>query len=141
MAWKYMQYENGKMRTSEGGGGGGGSSHEYSTTEKEIGTWIDGRPVYEKVIDHGDNVSVGYDSTVHTEILHGISNLDFPINLFIICTTMGVFCDSLLTNSNGSICAKFRVDSTRIYASGGSDHYGAQSGRHWYFIIRYVKTT
>lgn len=31
-----------------GGVGGGSSSHEYSTTEKVIGTWIDGSDVYEK---------------------------------------------------------------------------------------------
>lgn len=30
-----------------GGGGGGSSSHNYSTTEQVIGTWIDGKPVYE----------------------------------------------------------------------------------------------
>ena len=28
---------------------GGSSSHEYSTTEQVVGTWIDGRPVYEKL--------------------------------------------------------------------------------------------
>lgn len=26
----------------------GGGSHTYSTTEQEVGTWIDGSPVYEK---------------------------------------------------------------------------------------------
>ena len=31
-----------------GGGGGGSSSHNYSTTEQVIGTWIDGKPLYEK---------------------------------------------------------------------------------------------
>lgn len=30
-----------------GGGGGGSSSHNYSTTEQVIGTWIDGKPLYE----------------------------------------------------------------------------------------------
>lgn len=27
--------------------------HTYSTTEKRIGTWIDGKPLYRKVIDFG----------------------------------------------------------------------------------------
>ena len=31
-----------------GGGGGGGSSVDYSTTEQEIGTWIDGKTLYRK---------------------------------------------------------------------------------------------
>lgn len=34
-----------------GGGGNGGIS--YSTVEKEIGTWIDGRKVYRRVFDNG----------------------------------------------------------------------------------------
>lgn len=33
-----------------GGGGGGSSSHNYSTTEQVIGTWIDGKPLYEKTM-------------------------------------------------------------------------------------------
>ena len=33
------------------GGGGGGSPWEvYSTEEKRIGTWIDGKPLYRKVV-------------------------------------------------------------------------------------------
>lgn len=32
---------------SGSGGGGGSSKHEYSTEEKVVATWIDGRPVYE----------------------------------------------------------------------------------------------
>ena len=32
--------------------GGGGSSHNYSTTPQVVGTWIDGKPVYEVVIDN-----------------------------------------------------------------------------------------
>lgn len=74
MAWKNVQYENGKCRTSEGGGGGtvtdvevDGVSvvnqqgvaeipaipdglHHYSTSERVIGTWTDGKPLYEKVL-------------------------------------------------------------------------------------------
>ena len=97
MAWKNVQYENGKYRTSSGGGGGsstfadledvdlsnlqdgqvpkynattgkwenanesGDTGHNYSTTEQVIGTWTDGKPLYEKVIDEvipdGNSVS------------------------------------------------------------------------------------
>ena len=32
------------------GGGGGGGSFDYSTTEKVIGTWIDGKPLYQKTL-------------------------------------------------------------------------------------------
>ena len=34
-----------------GSGGSGGGSHSYSTTEQEIGTWIDGTPLYEITVE------------------------------------------------------------------------------------------
>ena len=34
-----------------GGGGGGGTVHEYSEVEKVAGKWIDGKNVYEQVIN------------------------------------------------------------------------------------------
>lgn len=34
----------------DGTGGGGASSEVYSTDEIEIGTWIDGKPIYQKVV-------------------------------------------------------------------------------------------
>lgn len=30
--------------------GGGGGGHNYSTTEHVVGTWVDGKPLYEKTI-------------------------------------------------------------------------------------------
>ena len=43
----------------------------YSTTETRVGTWIDGKPVYRKVVDCGalPNAST-------KNIAHGISNLN-----------------------------------------------------------------
>ncbi len=32
-------------------GGGGNSMHIYSTTERVVGTWIDGKPLYEKTFN------------------------------------------------------------------------------------------
>lgn len=42
-----LKYTNGKWVN---GIGGSSSGHDYSTTEKKIGTWIDGKPIYEIVI-------------------------------------------------------------------------------------------
>ena len=47
----------------------------YSTEEKIIGTWIDGRPVYRKVV----NVGSGSGNFAHP---HGISNLDIIVNTY-----------------------------------------------------------
>ena len=60
MSWKNVQYQNGKMRTSEGGGGGS-SGHDYSTTEQVVGTWIDGKPLYEKTFTGSLTASALYD--------------------------------------------------------------------------------
>lgn len=56
-------------------GGGGGSGHEYSTTENVVGTWIDGKPVYEKTIYHAGGT---YGSV---DVPHNISNLKRVISL------------------------------------------------------------
>lgn len=47
---------------------------KYSTTEQRIGTWIDGKPIYRKVLEF-NNVPTGL-----TQKNHGISNLDKLIN-------------------------------------------------------------
>ena len=49
---------------------GGESSHNYSTTEHVVGTWIDGKNIYEKTIDCG---YLPNNSTKN--IPHGISDL------------------------------------------------------------------
>ncbi len=41
---------DGSTTVASGGGGGGATQHNYSTTEQVVGTWIDGKPLYEKVI-------------------------------------------------------------------------------------------
>ena len=40
-----------------------GNDTDYSTTEKIIGTWIDGKPIWQKTIDLGSNITVGNGDT------------------------------------------------------------------------------
>ena len=47
----------------------------YSTEEKIIGTWIDGKPIYRKVV----NVGSGSGDLTHP---HGISNIDTVVNAY-----------------------------------------------------------
>lgn len=49
-------------------GGGGGGGHNYSTTEQVIGTWIDGKTVYEQVIEFSSPIDVSYNSWTSTTI-------------------------------------------------------------------------
>lgn len=52
------------------GGGSSSSYHTYSTEEKKIGTWIDGKTLYEKTI----STNVSFQKSV--EILHEVSDYD-----------------------------------------------------------------
>ena len=112
----------------------------YSTEEREIGVWENNKPLYQKTIVL-NNINIGYDSTVHSEIPHGISNLDECVLLQMSCPYLGIDAGSVLYNSDASVLANFRVNSTNIYATGGTNHFGAREERYWYFTIRYTKTT
>lgn len=50
---------------------GGGSGHDYSTMEQVVGTWIDGKPLYEKTVYLS---SLSYDTSWHS-VAHNISNI------------------------------------------------------------------
>lgn len=52
-----------------------GSETEYSTTEKIVGSWIDGSPIYQKTVNIGSLPNSGT-----KEIAHGITSLDKVIS-------------------------------------------------------------
>ena len=56
----------------EGGGGGSSSEINYSTTEQVIGTWIDGKPLYQTTIS---NISVPSNNTVNINTPVSIEHL------------------------------------------------------------------
>ena len=63
-------------------GSGGVSEINYSTTEHVIGTWIDGKPLYEKTIDFGT-----LPNTTTKQVDHGLTN-------FVIRDLKGIAVDS-----------------------------------------------
>ena len=62
------------------GGSSSGSSVDYSTEEKEVGTWIDGSKVYEKTVALGSMPAQGSTKSVN----HSIDNLGLVIEASII---------------------------------------------------------
>ena len=62
--------EEGKFLSGAGTWEDAGGLHVFSTNEQIVGTWIDGRPVYEKTFD------LGTLTANNTNIYHGISNFD-----------------------------------------------------------------
>lgn len=110
---------------------------EYSTTEKIIGTWIDGKPIYRKVLN-----SAGLAGNTKKSIAYNIDNLDkiwiengFAINALRIVTVP-------MVGYNGNLSEKVDVwiekqeNVVKLYANGGW-------GNDWtfYIIINYTKTT
>ena len=111
-------------------GGSGSSSDDYSTTERQVGTWLDGEtPVYEKVIQ-GDALPAQY-----AEIAHGITNLDKVISII----GMSNYLDDG-TTVWGSLLSRI----SEIYVLPTSIKVGGSSGfvgRPYIIILRYTKTS
>ena len=63
---KIMKYGVEYSGSSEGGGGGG--SHSYSTTEQEIGTWINGEILYEITVESNLNPGQTFTLSCPTDV-------------------------------------------------------------------------
>ena len=54
----------------------------YSLNEKEVGNWVNGKPIYRKVIDFGS-----LPNATTKEVDHNISNLDYIVQINAIAIT------------------------------------------------------
>lgn len=89
------------------------NSNSYSTQEvKTGGTWIDGKPIYRKVIIHTLSDAL----TGLVEIQHNIQNIKTPIRI--------AFGKATVPGSNGSVTVPSQYDSTTFIQLGSfSDTY------------------
>ena len=90
---------------------------KYSTDEQIVGEWIDGKPLYQKVVNCGNkNLSSSW-TTLCT-----ISNVDTPISLEILRAEGTTYKDTLLSNggfnavfdNSGAVKLRYTVSSTYI---------------------------
>lgn len=104
---------------------------DYSLQETEIGTWIDGRKVYRKVI-YKESIRDG-----NVSIEHGITNLDMIINTSG-CVSISPVHMVLNSRISGSIwLSASQYDDTSVDINAG----GYTTGRtNLYLVIDYVKT-
>lgn len=123
------------------GPGSGGSSSpgvNYSTDEQVIGTWIDGKPLYQKTIV-ANNIYVAKNDT-DSQFKHNVSNIE-----------TGLVSEIYYDHSNGgtkwvdahnvqNYSESWAVGSTSIYVVSG-EYWNAQATRYWMATIRYTKTT
>lgn len=114
--------------------GQGVEANNFSTDEKVIGTWIDGKPLYQKTVDCGTLP----DKTTK-EVLHNIANVDKIVSVDGFCDNGSTFMplpyvhDQNVGNQVGIICNTTKV----ILLSRGAN----MSGYNGCVILRYTKTT
>ena len=106
---------------------------KYSTAEQVIGTWVDGKPVYRKVIDCGS-----LPNTSNKDVSHNIQNLGVTIK----CIGMAVrTSDSrALTIPDSTPNAEIGcgVTNTNVYIT---THNDRSSFNNSFLILEYTKTT
>ena len=122
-----MIIQNGKVFAT------GEDYHVYSTEEKIVGEWIDGRPVYEKTLNVG---TIGSGTT----FAHGITNLDWIIDYSLFGLYEGR--TKLVSPANGSSSSIGFVianwDSTNITFTKGNL---SNNFSNCYCTIRYTKSS
>ena len=77
--------------------------NKYSTTEEVIGTWIDGKPIYRKVVILSSNETIANRGTT---ISHAIHYIDCPINCKAI-DPRGATTDAFWANEKNSTSGVF----------------------------------
>lgn len=107
----------------------------YSTNEIVIGTWIDGKPIYRKVIDFGALSPNGSKKSM----AHGISNIDKFIRVYGIAnkpdTRDGRVIPYIVKSGSGNM--ELYQDKTTVTISTDGD----RSAYKAYVILEYTKTT
>lgn len=117
---------------------GGDDMIKYSTEEQVVGTWIDGRPVYRKVVNFG-----ALPNGAEKEVKHGINNLDFVIktDAFAYSYSSGFFIQFALPLSSTvglDSCIYILIYGDKISIGTGKDR---RNFTNCYVTLEYVKTT
>ena len=110
--------------------------HDYSTTEQVIGTWINGKPIYEIVLQV-DTKTNAY-ATIDVSSL----NIDIPLNadIFGRCTLNGTdfTLGSYFQDNNDGINTYLQSNKTTLVVRSKSNY---PRGENMYVVLRYTKTT
>ncbi|MDY2813987.1 MAG: hypothetical protein SOU03_08585, partial [Dorea sp.] len=123
------------------------SGHKFSSDSNATGeTWINGKPIYSKVINYGAIASTGENTTISKE--HGISNVENIwidlSNSFLVAS--GKYYPIIRQQAMGktssvswssSVHVRPSVDASKIYLDIGSNANFDDS----YITVRYTKTT
>ena len=112
-----------------------GSDTDYSTTEKIVGTWIDGKPLYQKTVDCG-----ALPNATSINKAHNISNIDKIINTYGIGINnvgISIIVGGCSTNTNHTGDIGLAVTRSNISLL----TYMDRSNYNAYITLQYTKTT
>lgn len=137
------------------GGGGGSSSHEYSTTERVVGKWVDGSNLYEKTYIFGINdlhERAASSSEIHGQFwLQESSALMWIEKGFIFSESVSILSNPVNYPTRGeyirsNIQCKSDINGGKpfIYYEqtySASSYYTYRDSIQFIFVIRYVKNT
>lgn len=109
----------------------------YSTSETKIGTWIDGKPLYRKVLKI-NNIRIDTSTIIITNIL----NMDTLINAegLFINGSNGIYSPYPIYSGTNFLQMYISQDGTKIGFI-GNDSWSANINRTHLFILEYTKTT
>lgn len=113
----------------------------YSTSETKIGTWIDGKPLYRKVVDYivPTNGIGDYNRTTTISVQHGIFNID-KICFSSGMTDYGLYFPYIdVGPDNITACSRFQISRNNVDIIIINDRF--PENKHIFFIIEYTKTT
>lgn len=119
--------------------GGGGGSVNYSLNEQVIGTWIDGKPLYQKTVNFGAMPALGSSKTVN----HGISDINEVVSAMFTVKRSGSIQYRTLPNvarSSTQAQTLWYMNTTEIGVISGSSA-DVTSDFSGYVTIQYTKTT
>lgn len=105
--------------------------NNYSTSEQVIGRWIDGKPIYRKVVNLG-----ALPNATSKQVAHNISNMGSVVTLRGMVTDYRFFPLPFVATSNAYAISIF-ADTTNINVMTGND----RSNLTGFVIIEYTKTT
>lgn len=115
----------------------GGYAHHYSTTEHVVGTWIDGKPIYEKTFEY-NNIKIG----------NGGANLPIDVSIKMLLNVEGLLYATadgasmpFPITSNSGVCGLRHIGGNLYLKQNGTDSWGAATTRSLYLTLRYTKTT
>ena len=111
----------------------------YSTDEVRIGTWIDGKPLYRKVVETTTPVVSTEGTLVNKSVSVGVSNVDFIyIDKAIIIGGGNYNANAVVSNMAFTYGVRFEVNPSNITIYGNSTTFSNLPAK---VVVEYTKTT